>query len=154
MSKSKLTLLIDGNWLFMSRLSVLMNKCIDDLELIQEVKILIIKSIKIVLHKFPNIDNIIFCADGGSWRNNIELPQSTACDLLNELNDENEVLKQQLKTKYIVNKQYEELQKVKEENEELKSENQHIKDTIAEAYQNERTSLGKSVLKQLIKQME
>jgi phage gp36-like protein len=35
-----------------------------------------------------------------------------------------------------------------------KTENQQIKDTITEAYQNERTSLGKSVLKQLIKQME
>ena len=40
--------------------------------------------------------------------------------LLEELNDENDVHKQQLKTKYIVNKQYEELQKVKEENEQLK----------------------------------
>ena len=65
-----------------------------------------------------------------------------ACDLLNELNDEcvflvnqrnhlrnqrnhlreeNDVLKQQLKTKVIVNKQYEELQRVKRENEQLKS---------------------------------
>ena len=34
--------------------------------------------------------------------------------LLNELNDENDILKQQLKTKYIVNKQYEENQKLKE----------------------------------------
>ena len=44
------------------------------------------------------------------------------CNKLNELNDENDVLKQQLKTKYIVNKQYEELQKVKEENEQLKQD--------------------------------
>jgi hypothetical protein len=36
----------------------------------------------------------------------------------------------------------------------LANENTKIKNTIAEAYQNERTSLGKSVLKQLIKQME
>jgi len=44
------------------------------------------------------------------------------CELLNELNDENNILKQQLKTKYIVNKQYEELQKVKEENHRLKND--------------------------------
>ena len=41
------------------------------------------------------------------------------CDILNELNDENDVLKQQLKTKYIVNKQYEELQKIKKEHRKL-----------------------------------
>jgi tartrate dehydratase alpha subunit/fumarate hydratase class I-like protein len=35
-------------------------------------------------------------------------------------------------------------------NKELKKENQHIKNTIKEAYHNERTQLGKSVLKQLI----
>jgi hypothetical protein len=33
---------------------------------------------------------------------------------------------------------------------ELAEENQHIKNTIKEAYNNERTQLGKSVLKQLI----
>jgi len=33
---------------------------------------------------------------------------------------------------------------------ELVTENKQIKDTIKEAYQNERTSLGKSVLKQLL----
>lgn len=33
---------------------------------------------------------------------------------------------------------------------ELVTENKQIKDTIKEAYQNERTSLGKSVLKQLM----
>lgn len=42
-------------------------------------------------------------------------------ELVNELNDENDILKQKLKTKYIVNKQYEELQRLKEENEQLKS---------------------------------
>ena len=41
-------------------------------------------------------------------------------DLLNELNDENDILKQQLQTRYIVNKQYEELQRLKKENELLK----------------------------------
>ena len=42
------------------------------------------------------------------------------CDKLNELVEENDVLKQQLKTKYVVNKQYEELQKIKEENQYLR----------------------------------
>ena len=41
-------------------------------------------------------------------------------DFLNELNDENDILKQQLQTRYIVNKQYEELQRLKKENELLK----------------------------------
>lgn len=41
-------------------------------------------------------------------------------DFLNELNDENDILKQQLQTKYIVNKQYEELQRLKKENERLR----------------------------------
>ena len=47
------------------------------------------------------------------------------CELLNELYDENDILKQKLKTKYIVNKQYEELQKVKKENEQLKQQIKH-----------------------------
>ena len=42
------------------------------------------------------------------------------CDRLNWLVEENEQLKQQLKTKVIVNKQYEELQRVKKENEKLR----------------------------------
>ena len=74
MPKSKLTLLIDGNWLLMSRLSVLNNSYVDDFELCQELKLLMIKSINVVLRTFPFIDNIIFCADGGSWRSKIEIP--------------------------------------------------------------------------------
>lgn len=74
MSKSKLTLIIDGNWLLMSRLSVIGNKFIDDFEMCQNLKTLMIKSINVVLRKFPVIDNIIFVADGGSWRNHVELP--------------------------------------------------------------------------------
>ena len=38
----------------------------------------------------------------------------------NHLREENDMLKQQLKTKVIVNKQYEELQRLKKENEQLK----------------------------------
>jgi len=48
------------------------------------------------------------------------------CELLNELAEENDVLKQQLKTKHIVNKQYEELQRLKEENKELKQQREEL----------------------------
>lgn len=74
MSKSKLTLLIDGNWLLMSRLSVISNQYADDYELSHQLQLLLIRSIKLVLKHFPDIDNIIFVADGGSWRNNEEIP--------------------------------------------------------------------------------
>jgi hypothetical protein len=37
---------------------------------------------------------------------------------------------------------------------ELAEENQHIKNTIKEAYNNERTQLGKSVLKQLMEAIQ
>ena len=50
---------------------------------------------------------------------NCEEDAKKLCELLNELHDKNEQLKQQLKTKHIVNKQYEELQKLKEENKKL-----------------------------------
>lgn len=55
-------------------------------------------------------------------------------ELLNALNNENEELKQQLKTKVIVNKQYEELQRLKQENEQLKKDIQE-KGEVIEFYQ-------------------
>lgn len=75
MSKSNLTLLVDGNWLLMSRLVVIMNNYDNDKDLCNNLQLLIIKSLKITLKQFPQIDNIIFCADGGSWRNNIDIPK-------------------------------------------------------------------------------
>ena len=51
-------------------------------------------------------------------------------DLLNELWEENEKLKQQLKTKVIVNKQYEEFQRIKQENEKLKHQNELLSDEL------------------------
>src|SRR5574344_1880291 len=75
MPKSKLTLIVDGNWLLMSRLSVLNNRFVDELELNQELKLMLIKSINVVLRNFPFIDNVIFVADGGSWRNQLEIPK-------------------------------------------------------------------------------
>lgn len=75
MANSKLTLIIDGNWLLMSRLSVLNNRFADDNELVNELKLLLIKSIKLVLKTFTSVDNIIVVADGGSWRNNLKIPE-------------------------------------------------------------------------------
>ena len=72
MSKNKLTLLIDGNWLLISRLSVLSSKYTDDDSLIHDLKRLITHSISLVLKQFPLIDNIMICVDGGSWRSKID----------------------------------------------------------------------------------
>lgn len=74
MSKSKLTLIVDGNWLLMSRFSVLTDKYANENELANELKLLMGKSISIVLNTFPLIDNIIFVSDGGSWRGDVERP--------------------------------------------------------------------------------
>ena len=68
-NKSKLTLIVDGNWLLMSRLAVISGRYPDTNELNRELKLLMIRSINLVLRTFPVIDNIIFVADGGSWRN-------------------------------------------------------------------------------------
>lgn len=73
-NKSKLTLIIDGNWLLMSRLSVIKDKYPTDEELYKELQTIMIKSINVVLRTFLNIDNIIFVSDGGSWRNDINIP--------------------------------------------------------------------------------
>lgn len=73
--KSKCTLVIDGNWLLMSRISVLNNRYKDEYELCQDLKKLMLQSINVVLRKFTFIDNIIFVSDGGSWRSSIEIPK-------------------------------------------------------------------------------
>lgn len=78
--KSKLTLIIDGNWLMMSRLPVLDGRYADDATLLNEVKLLMVKSINIVLRTFPMIDNIMFVSDGGSWRKEIEIPSFLRSD--------------------------------------------------------------------------
>lgn len=74
MSNSKLSLIVDGNWLLMSRLSILRMRIRDEETLIKEVKLMMIKSINKLIREIPQIDNVIFVADGGSWRNKIEVP--------------------------------------------------------------------------------
>ena len=69
-------------------------------------------------------------------------------DRLNELNNENKQLKNKLQTyktgnvllKTTLNK--------------YKNENQQIRNTITEMYNNERTYIGKSTLKQLLEQIQ
>ncbi len=72
--KSKLTLIVDGNWLLISRMAVIHSRYADDNQLCRDLKVMMIKSMNIVLKQFPMIDNIIFVADGGSWRNYLEKP--------------------------------------------------------------------------------
>lgn len=74
MSKNKLVLIIDGNWLLMSRLSAIINKYDNNEEFAAELKLLLIKSIKLVLKQFNSIDNIMFVTDGGSWRTKVPIP--------------------------------------------------------------------------------
>ncbi len=74
-NNSKLTLIVDGNWLFMSRMAVLLNKITNIDDLCSEIELLMIKSMKIVLRNFSDIDNIVFVSDGGSWRKNIDISE-------------------------------------------------------------------------------
>ena len=74
-NKSNCVLIIDGNWLLMSRLSILRMRIKDEDTLIKEVKLMMIKSINKLLRDIPQIDNVIFVADGGSWRNKITVPE-------------------------------------------------------------------------------
>ena len=72
---SKLTLIVDGNWLLMSRLTVMNNRFISDKELVEDLKLLMTKSVKLMLRKIPKIDNVIIVADGGSWRCDLKMPE-------------------------------------------------------------------------------
>ena len=89
------------------------------------------------------VNNDIAIADGG-----IPCTQRQVCKLLNELSEENEQLRTALK----------ELQAIGDYQEhrirELDNENRNIQNTIREAMENERTALGKSVLKQLLESIE
>lgn len=73
-NKSKLTLIVDGNWLLISRMAVIHSRYADEHQLCRDLKVMMIKSLNIVLKQFQKIDNIIFVADGGSWRNHLEKP--------------------------------------------------------------------------------
>lgn len=79
---NKCTLLIDFNWLTISRFSIMMDKfeksnppTIRNLAK-QELKDTMAHSINIILNRFPCIDNIVIAADGGSWRKTLPIPES------------------------------------------------------------------------------
>lgn len=77
---NKLTLLVDGNWLLISRASVLMNSFNKNLpeeakkQSQSDLEDLLAKSICVILSRIPSIDNIILMADGGSWRKQLQVP--------------------------------------------------------------------------------
>ena len=77
---NKCTLLIDGNWLLQSRMSVMMDqfdasKSKQELQAAQDELIeRMARSIIIVLNRFKDIDNFILIQDGGSWRNQLQIP--------------------------------------------------------------------------------
>lgn len=76
-----LTLLIDFNWLAISRLTVIKGFEKDKNESIkqqasEQFKDLIAKSISIMLNKFGCINNIILVSDMGSWRKQLKTPDS------------------------------------------------------------------------------
>ena len=79
--KNKCTLLVDGNWLLMSRFSVMgKNFELTQSELTkqmaqQNLQELMAKSISIILNRFPFIDNVVLVTDGGSWRKQLPIPQ-------------------------------------------------------------------------------
>jgi 5'-3' exonuclease len=75
------TLLIDGNWLLMSRLFAVksyFNVQNDDTEKQRgtaELEDLMCRSINLIINKFDTVvDNIILVADGGSWRKSLKKP--------------------------------------------------------------------------------
>ena len=75
------TLLIDGNWLLMSRLfgvKSYFNVQNDEEEKVKgiaELEDLLCRSITLVVNRFEGvIDNIVIVSDGGSWRKNVEKP--------------------------------------------------------------------------------
>lgn len=80
--KNKCTLIIDANWLLMSRFSIMSDRFKLNVpekakEAAQnELHELMAKSIIIVLNRFPSIDNIVFVSDGGSWRKQLPIPKS------------------------------------------------------------------------------
>ena len=73
---------------------------------------------------------------------------SEICPILNEVNDENKQLKNKLQTYKTSNSL------LKATMDRHRTENQQIRDTIKEMYNNERTELGKSTLKQLLETIQ
>jgi 5'-3' exonuclease len=78
--KMNTTLLIDGNWLLLSRVFLLQDKFkltnpqrVKE-EASQALMEILSRSVAGMLHKIPEITNIILIADGGSWRKELPIP--------------------------------------------------------------------------------
>lgn len=74
--KSQLTLIIDGNWLLISRFAILRKEFDNVEDLFPILKKNMLKSIMLIVNRIKHIDNIIFVSDGGSWRKHLNLPTS------------------------------------------------------------------------------
>lgn len=80
MPKNKLTLLIDGNWLMMSRMAMYVDEfdkskpTQSKQKASENLKDFMAKSINVIINRFKDIDNIIFLSDGGSWRKKVVTP--------------------------------------------------------------------------------
>ena len=79
---NKCTLIVDGNWLLMSRFSVITNKFNKDLPdrakevAREELQEQMARSINVILNRFKGaIDNVVIVADGGSWRKELIVPK-------------------------------------------------------------------------------
>lgn len=76
------TLIVDGNWLLMSRALLDSNFNVLESEYVKEeasrkLESFIAKSINFTLNKFKGVvDNIVIVTDGGSWRKKIERPDN------------------------------------------------------------------------------
>ena len=93
------------------------------------------------------------------FENGFGLSQQKACDLLNALHEENtdlkQILKQQMKDPTNeINKLNDVINRLHWENHQLTTQIETIKNTIEEAYQNERTQIGKNTLKQLLERIQ
>lgn len=106
--------------------------------------------------RFMLIDGVKKGTHSGIWDNQKqhnrgigdELWVGEIVELLNALNDENKKLKNKLQTYKTTNSL------LKATMDRHRTENQQIRDTIKEMYNNERTELGKSTLKQLLEAIQ
>ena len=112
------------------------------------------KRFEIVGENFTNVDVTTYIVEYGDGDDDcFELYESKedsqkVCDKLNNILDENEQLKSTINTLTHDNT------KMKKVLNTTKKENEHIKNTIKEAYNSERTHIGKSVLKQLLETIQ
>lgn len=80
--KNKCTLIVDGNWLLQSRMSVMIDQFNVSLDeslrenAYEELSSRLAYSIIHILNRFPVIDNLVIVADGGSWRKKLPRPTS------------------------------------------------------------------------------